>query len=271
MVNRPRRWIAKRSGKLASEGGIVSSARDLLLRESHDYGPPDFVGYGAASATAQGTARVSAPHQSLPTHAVRFGRLAEMSLLALEPYVYPEGLLEAPAAGADPGALERWWVLHTRPRAEKALSRRCLDRSLGFFLPVQRREWLNRGRRFRSYLPLFPGYVFLHGDDDARLAVLETNLVAQVLPVMDQGRLHADLARIHRLITGTAALTPEDGLTPGDPVKIVLGPFAGLTGKVLRRGKELRFVVEVEFLRRAVSMEIDGWMIRPVGSTAAAG
>ncbi len=117
----------------------------------------------------------------------------------------------------------------------------------------------------------------MHGDDQARLAALETNLVAQVLPVEDQLRLHADLGRVHRLVTGTAAVTPEDRLTPGDPVEIVEGLFAGLAGTVLRRGKELRFVVEVEFLRRAVSMEVEGWMIRPggpgypLGRTAAAG
>ncbi len=194
-----------------------------------------------------------------------------MPLLAQEQYVYPEGLLDTPSAEGSAGGPEQWWVLHTRPRAEKTLSRRCLDRGLGFFLPVHLHEWRNRGRRFRSYLPLFPGYVFLRGDDQARVAALESNLVARVLPVVDQGRLHADLARVYRLITGTAALTPEDRLMPGDPVEIVVGPFAGLTGKVLRRGKELRFVVEVEFLRRAVSMEIEGWMIRPVEAPAAAG
>src|SRR5262249_53553359 len=83
-----------------------------------------------------------------------------------------------------------------------------------------------------------------------------------------QQRLHADLGRVHRLITGPAAVTPEDGLSPGNPVEIVAGPFAGLTGKVVRRGGEVRFVVEVEFLRRAGRMEVEGWLIRPGGGAA---
>ncbi|HEY1379583.1 MAG TPA: transcription termination/antitermination NusG family protein [Gemmataceae bacterium] len=185
-----------------------------------------------------------------------------MPLLALEPFIHPEQLLGAPPAGG------RWWVLHTRPRAEKTLARRCLDRGAAYFLPLYRRQWVSGGRQFRSFLPLFPGYLFLYGDDRDRLTALETNLVAQVLPVRDQERLHADLGRVHRLITGEAAVTPEDGLAPGDSVEIVAGPFTGLTGKLVRRGGEVRFVVEVEFLRRAVSMEVEGWMIRPGGPAA---
>jgi transcriptional antiterminator RfaH len=182
-----------------------------------------------------------------------------MPLLAPEPYVHPEHLLDAPA-GADVGA---WWVLHTRPRAEKTLARRFLDRGVPFFLPVYKREWRNQGRLFRSYLPLFPGYVFLHGGHDCRTAALETNLVARVLPVADQRQLHADLTRVYRLITTGAPVTPEDRLEPGDPVAIVHGPLAGLDGKVIRRGKHLKFFVEVQLLRRAVSAEVEGWMIRP--------
>jgi transcriptional antiterminator RfaH len=189
-----------------------------------------------------------------------------MPLLSLEPFIHPERVLDHPADAA-PG---RWWVLHTRPRAEKTLARRLLDRDVPFFLPLYQRQWRNRGRQFRSYLPLFPGYVFLHGDDRQRLAALETNLVAQVLPAEDQSRLRADLRRVHQLITTGAPVTPEDRLEPGDPVAIVKGPFAGLEGTVLRRGKQLRFVVEVHLLRRAVSVEVESWMVEPRAAKAAA-
>src|SRR5947209_9381129 len=159
-----------------------------------------------------------------------------MPLLSLEPFIHPEQLLDQPAGV--PGD-DRWWVLHARPRAEKTLSRRLLDRDVPFFLPLYERHWRNRGRQFRSYLPLFPGYVFLHGDERLRTTALETNLVAQVLPVEDQRRLHADLLRVYRLISTGAPVTPEDRLGPGDPVEIIAGPFAGLEGKVLRRGTQL--------------------------------
>ena len=148
------------------------------------------------------------------------------------------------------------------------MARRFLDSGVPFFLPVCQRQWRNRGRMFRSYLPLFPGYVFLHGDEETRLAALETNLVAHVLLADDQQQLHGDLHRVYQLITSGAPITSEDRLEPGDLVEIVKRPFAGLEGKLIRRGTQLRLFVEVQFLRRAVSAEVESWMIRPLTARA---
>jgi transcriptional antiterminator RfaH len=185
-----------------------------------------------------------------------------MPLLPLEPFVYPDGLLTSPLPGAESSG--RWWVLHTRPRTEKALARRFLGRGISFFLPLYQRQWRSGGRLLRSHLPLFAGYIFLHGDEQARLHALETNLVARWLAVEDQRRLHWDLTRIYNLIVSEAPLTPEDRLLPGTPVEITRGPLAGLEGTVIRRGKQLKVFVEVQFLQRGVSVEIESWMIQPL-------
>jgi transcription antitermination factor NusG len=182
-----------------------------------------------------------------------------MPLLPMEPYMYPEDLLSNSTPEGDSA---RWWVLHTRPRGEKSLARRFLSHNLSFFLPLYQHEWRNRGRLFRAHLPLFPSYIFLRGDAEARLHALETNQVVRTLPVPDAVALEADLARVHRMMQAGMLLTPEEQLQPGSPVEIVAGPLAGLEGKILRRGKQLRFFVEVSLLQRGVSIEIEGWMIR---------
>jgi transcriptional antiterminator RfaH len=204
---------------------------------------------------------VSAPHQCFSREVPAAGQDPEMPLLTLESYIHPADLLAEPFP-QDVGDM-RWWVLHTRPRAEKALARRFHGRELPYFLPLHERRWRNGGRHLRSFSPLFPGYVFLHGDAEARLIALETNLVAKVLCVEDQGQLHADLRRVFQLLSTGAPVSPEDRLGAGDLVEIVKGPFEGLCGKILRRGKQLRFAVEVQFLRQAVSVELEGWMIQP--------
>lgn len=183
-----------------------------------------------------------------------------MPLLPLEPFVFPEDLLSNPIIDQGPSA--RWWVLHTRPRAEKSLTRRLLRHSVPFFLPVCKRQWRHRGRIFCSYVPLFPSYVFLQGDNQEVLKTLETNLVARVLQVEDQQQLHTDLVRVHRLVATGAPLSPEERLQPGSLVEITQGPLAGLEGKILRRGKRLKFIVEVQLLQRGVSVEIESWMIQ---------
>ena len=57
---------------------------------------------------------------------------------------------------------------------------------------------------------------------------------------------------------------PAERLQPGTPVAIVSGPLAGLEGKVLRSGTRCRFFVEVQFLQRGVSVELDGSMVQPM-------
>lgn len=189
-----------------------------------------------------------------------------MPLLPLETYIAPDNLLDPPLIPeADPAS---WWVLHTRPRAEKSLARHFLARNLSFFLPQYLRQWRNQGRLFRSYMPLFPGYIFLYGDAQTRLHALETNQVAHTLPVADPEQLRADLFRVHRMMQTGMLMAPEERLQPGTAVEVVAGPLAGLEGKILRRGKELRFFVEVQLLQCGVSVEVEGWMLRPLSSTA---
>jgi transcription antitermination factor NusG len=92
---------------------------------------------------------------------------------------------------------------------------------------------------------------------------LTTNQVAHCIRVEDQAQLHQDLARVHRLMASGEPLTPEERIQPGDWVEITSGPLEGLQGKIIRRGKHLRFFVEVHFLQRGASVEIDAAMIRP--------
>jgi transcriptional antiterminator RfaH len=191
-----------------------------------------------------------------------------MPLLPKEPCVFPDHVLEPRAT--PPGDCH-WWVLHTRPRAEKALARKVLRLELGFFLPLYERRWRSRGRLLCSQVPLFPGYLFLHGDGEARRLALETNLVANCLPVADQEQLRHDLHGVYQLMTSGAPLCPEARLQPGTRVEIIGGPLTGVEGTVLRAGTRLRFFVEVKFLQRGVSAEVEGWMIRPLEASRPAG
>jgi transcriptional antiterminator RfaH len=185
-----------------------------------------------------------------------------MPLLLSEPFVFPDDLLTAPPPSAD--GPSRWWVLHTRPRAEKALARRILAQAVPFFLPLYLRRWCNRGRLLTSELPLFTGYVFFYGDDTARLKVLTTNLVANCLKVLDQKRLRSDLERVWRLMDSHRPLTPAARLRAGEQVEVVAGPLAGVRGRVLRLGKRLTLTIEVQLLQQGVSVEIEDWMLEPL-------
>jgi transcription antitermination factor NusG len=185
-----------------------------------------------------------------------------MPLLPAEPMTFPDDLFANDASVVKEAS--GWWVLHTKPRTEKSLARKCLNSRAPFFLPQYERRWRSRGRMQKAHLPLFPSYLFLFADDQARIEALKTNLVVNCLAVADQKQLHSDLIRLYRLITSGAPVTPEARLAPGMWVEITSGPLAGLSGQVIRRGGSSRFVVQVQFIQQGVSAVLEGWTIQPI-------
>ena len=181
-----------------------------------------------------------------------------MPLLKLEPDLQPDDLFDLPP--------ERypWWVVHVRSRQEKLLARECRSRGVPFYLPLREQKLVRAGRRRTSWLPLFPGYVFIRGDlEHERLEALRTNLCVKVLEVLDQESIAADLAQVRRLQESGLPLVAHPELTKGSLVRIAWGAFAGMTGRIARlRGKD-RFVVAVRFIHRSVSVEVDRDALEP--------
>ena len=180
-----------------------------------------------------------------------------MPLLPAEPCHFPDNLF----AEEDPDSDGKWWVLHTKPRAEKAVARSLHSHGVPFFLPVYEKSWRAKGRLQTSHLPLFPSYVFLRADGEGRTRALETNQIATCIPVIDQRTLRGELDGVYRVMTSGCPIGPESLLVPGTVATITHGPLAGLEGKVLRRGSRLTLVLEVQMLRQGVAVEIENWMV----------
>jgi len=163
-----------------------------------------------------------------------------------------------------------WWVAYARSRQEKALARHLLGHEVGFYLPQAEKQVRRAGRTFVSSLPLFPGYLFFRGTPEARREALRSNLIVEVLPVLDQERLQGELESLWRLQLSGAPLIPHPYLEVGDEVEIVDGPFRGWTGRVLREKGRLRLIVSVTFLRQSVAAELDREMLAPLRPRSAA-
>jgi transcriptional antiterminator RfaH len=150
-----------------------------------------------------------------------------------------------------------WWVAHTRSRQEKALARYLLPLGIPFYVPQQEKQIRRKGRTLASYLPLFPGYVFLRGTAADRQAALRSRLLVGVLNVPDQGLLQRELAELRLLQQSGARLVPYEEFQPGDAVRVTDGPFRGYSGVVIRGQARLRLVVSITMLRKAVAVEFD--------------
>lgn len=168
------------------------------------------------------------------------------------PLLFPDDLLEA----ACPDPEFPWWVVRTRTRQEKAVAKGIQGRGIGYFLPLISRPRKYKGRMFVSIVPLFDGYLFVRTGAVGRLETLETGRVAQILQVTDQQLLHHQLQAIARACMKQVHLDLIDFAAPGKQVRIISGPFAGLTGTVQTRRGKSRLVLRVDAIGQAVAVEI---------------
>ncbi|SIO61519.1 transcriptional antiterminator RfaH [Singulisphaera sp. GP187] len=185
-----------------------------------------------------------------------------MPILPAEPEWYPETFWESDLVEDKQDRL--WWCLHTKPRQEKMLARSLRARGVAHYLPQVTQETRTPGgRRICSTVPLFPGYLFLYGDDHDRGEAIQGNHLANMLEIWDQDGVERDLRRVHRMLSVGMAITPEPTYLVGDLVRILSGPLRGLVGTVTRRDGRDRFVAVVQFLGRGAAVDLQDWQVEP--------
>jgi transcription antitermination factor NusG len=164
---------------------------------------------------------------------------------------------------------EHWYALHVRPRFEKHVQTHLEEKGYEVFYPTytSTRQWSDRVKSLS--FPLFPGYVFCRFNVHARLPILITPGVNQVVgsgktPItVDEG----ELAAIRRVMESGVAAQPWPYLKVGETVQIENGPLEGLMGIVTRIKSSDRLVVSVSLLMRSVAVELDSRWIKPVSSS----
>jgi len=184
-----------------------------------------------------------------------------MPILAAETSVFPHNLLGDFAAQC---CNRRWWALHTKSRQEKSLARQLSAMEVPFYLPLVKKFSNIGGRKVRSLLPLFSGYLFLFGTDEERVQSLATHRVTAVLPAPDAAAITQDLQNIRRLIDSGVPLTEEARLQPGKRVRVKNGALMGLEGVVLSRRGDDRLLVAVHFLEQGVSIQINDFQLESI-------
>jgi transcriptional antiterminator RfaH len=187
-----------------------------------------------------------------------------MPVLASEVDLFPFNLLEI--AASDPGGNRQWWALYTRSRHEKELMRRLHALEVPYYGPmVSKKSQTPGGRVYKSWMPLFPGYVFIWGDGGERYSAISTNCVSRDIPVVAGAELVQDLTRLRALILGGVALHRESSIAVGARVRVRTGPFAGQEGVVLQRRGVNHLIVGVRFLQQGVSLQLDECELEPIG------
>ncbi len=157
-----------------------------------------------------------------------------------------------------------WMVLWTKARQEKAVARYLEAVGLEFFLPLVERVTFIRGRKFRSRVPLFPGYLFLAGEREDGYGAIATKRLCQVIQVPDQVRLVRELTQIRAALCGGATLELHPFAVVGRRCRVIKGPFVGIEGVVTNRLGSSRLVLQVDIICQGASLEIDTDLLEPV-------
>jgi transcription antitermination factor NusG len=185
-----------------------------------------------------------------------------MPILPAEADRYPDNLWSDDVALNGDG---RWWCLHAKPRQEKSVARELYHHAIVHYLPQTYKDGRTPGgRKTRSLVPLFPGYLFLYGGDHARVEALKGNRLVKILAVPDQERLTLDLKQLFQVLSSGLAVLHEPTYPVGSVVRVKDGPLTGVIGRIVRRGKRDQFSAIVHFLGQGATVDLEDWQVEPV-------
>ncbi len=159
-----------------------------------------------------------------------------------------------------------WYVFRVRPRHEKVVASQLSEKEQHYFLPLlkEKRRWGKRTAQVET--PLFPGYVFCEAERYELLPILKTPGVVDVVRVgTSPAPVNKDeVLAIKRVIDLNAKIEPCNFLSVGQKVKIVDGPFVGLSGCLIDVRNAKRLVLSISLLQRSVCVEVDEAVILPL-------
>lgn len=159
-----------------------------------------------------------------------------------------------------------WHLIQAKRQREKRLAVELYRLGLDFFLPLSERVKRTAWRqRLVTYVPLFPPYLFVRGGENEIGAALSTHFIYRVSRVPNQSKLRANLANLERAIALNPRIESVDSYVKGQDVRVCEGPYEGLVGVYIQRGKDTLLQIEVEAFGGKAVMEIDASRVERVG------
>jgi transcription antitermination factor NusG len=161
-----------------------------------------------------------------------------------------------------------WYVVCVRLRYEKAAASALREKQYEEYVPLycKRNRWSDRIKDV--YLPLFPGYVFCHGDLLERPSLVTTPGVLGILRFGHSPAIVTDLEieSIRTAINSGLYAEPWPYLRDGQRILIEHGALTGLEGILISLKNRWRVVLSIEALCRSIALEIDREWAVPIPS-----
>lgn len=152
-----------------------------------------------------------------------------------------------------------WYTIHTRSRHEKKVDLFLSGKGIETFLPLIHTFSRRVDRKKYIDIPLFPGYLFVHIEEENLQNVKYTRGVARILgtdidkptPVPDK-----QILDIKTIIESGVKLDPFPYLKKGRCVRVKSGPLKGVEGILLERKGGYKIVISIDLLQKGAAAEV---------------
>ncbi len=154
----------------------------------------------------------------------------------------------------------RWFAIYTRYKCEKFVVRKLQEQGIEAYVPLQQKIRRYASKVKKVELPLLSCYVFVWITKKEYIRVLRTEHVVGFVKIANN--LLAIPEReieILRRVAGDAVPVEVEkkSYLSGDRVEIIGGHLTGLQGVFRSQKSKNSFVIELEHLGVALSMEVD--------------
>lgn len=158
----------------------------------------------------------------------------------------------------DNNSSKKWFVLQTKPRYEKTVLSQVEQKNIEVYVPFTERIRIWSDRKKKIQVPLFSGYVFVHGNEEERLRAV-SNTVGAIKYIYFQNRPAVVSDREIELIK-YSLLEPdkinieETKIRKGDSIRVTHGVFKGMRGYVNEFRGKYKLTVNLEELSYSFSI-----------------
>ncbi|HTN17432.1 MAG TPA: UpxY family transcription antiterminator [Chitinophagaceae bacterium] len=160
-----------------------------------------------------------------------------------------------------------WYVLTTKPRAEKKVSEGLTKMGILHFLPLQKqlRQWKDRKKWVDMIL--FNSYLFVQDTGESRNDVFAVPGVLKYLSAEGKPCMVSDeeIERIRKICRYESELvSSREEFVSGDEVEITGGPLIGLLGRLIEKENAAYLSIQIENIGYAVSFKIDKGLVKKI-------
>ena len=147
---------------------------------------------------------------------------------------------------------KKWFVLQTKPRKEKIVLQQIEQKKIEVYSPFIEKIRIWSDRKKKIQVPLFSGYVFIHGDESERIRAI-TDTIGAMKYIYFQKR-PAVVSDMEIEIIKQALLSPEKisieekRIKKGDLIVVSHGLFKGMKGYVNEFRGKYKLTVNLEEL-----------------------